>query len=170
MEELVGAGRTRVCEYKCQCLRETESQQKNRAYCVSEDEQRAMMLMWNVFTILLGTMFWCKWPLQSSSILSGEHPGLTQWFGSISLEDTTILMAEFDQLLFFFSQNDVTCTPTSVSLVESKIRHLVGSLERNRQIFRAHLHTQSFPGPRKTNNKYERWLMVNIEAHSCFGK
>nr|XP_043905710.1 poly(A) polymerase type 3-like [Solea senegalensis] len=49
-----------------------------------------------------------------------------------------------------------------VSLVESKIRHLVGLLERNRQISRAHLHTQSFPGPSQENNKEEvstQWLI-----------
>ncbi|KAL7386283.1 hypothetical protein ABVT39_006134 [Epinephelus coioides] len=49
-----------------------------------------------------------------------------------------------------------------VGLVESKIRLLVGRLERNVNISMAHIHLQSFPGPRNCNVKGRmstKWLI-----------
>ncbi|XP_026175067.1 poly(A) polymerase type 3-like [Mastacembelus armatus] len=49
-----------------------------------------------------------------------------------------------------------------VSLVESKIRSLVGILERNVHISLAHVNLESFPGPSKANNKKvksTKWLI-----------
>ncbi|XP_033506808.2 poly(A) polymerase type 3-like [Epinephelus lanceolatus] len=49
-----------------------------------------------------------------------------------------------------------------VGLVESKIRLLVGRLERNVNISMAHIHLQSFPGPRNCNIKGRmstKWLI-----------
>ncbi|XP_076016256.1 poly(A) polymerase alpha [Genypterus blacodes] len=42
-----------------------------------------------------------------------------------------------------------------VGLVESKIRILVGSLEKNEYITLAHVNPQSFPGPKEANDKEE---------------
>ncbi|XP_045917427.1 poly(A) polymerase type 3-like isoform X4 [Micropterus dolomieu] len=54
-----------------------------------------------------------------------------------------------------------------VSLVESKIRFLVGTLERNVHISLAHANLQSFPGSRKVNDKggmSTMWLIgLNME-------
>ncbi|XP_074541935.1 poly(A) polymerase type 3-like [Halichoeres trimaculatus] len=46
------------------------------------------------------------------------------------------------------------------SLFESKIRHLVGTLEKNQHFSRVHLKTQAFPAPQKEDGKVTTcWLM-----------
>lgn len=43
--------------------------------------------------------------------------------------------------------------PGRVGLVESKIRILVGNLEKNEFITLAHVNAHSFPGPKEGNDK-----------------
>lgn len=48
--------------------------------------------------------------------------------------------------------------PIRIGLVESKIRVLVGNLERNEYITLAHVNPQSFPGSKENRNE---WVQFN---------
>lgn len=61
------------------------------------------------------------------------------------------------------SMNASWCSSLRIGLVESKIRVLVGNLERNEYITLAHVNPQSFPGSKENRNE---WVQLNPAAEA----